>query len=230
MIELVTLVQQCAPNIPNDIMLSIINVESTKNPFAIGVVKGSVKQPKTYAEAINRVYELHNAGKNFSMGIAQVNRYNLNKYGLTYETVFDPCKNVYAGSLILLDCYNRASKVSNSVNQSWQKAFSCYYSGNFTTGFKQDFPNQPPYVTKILNKLSQIQGQGSYLAATQPIRQNINSMNREELAKFANDSLVAENRANTDKSSNTGNVVKLEAKQVGYSWDTFSDFNATKVF
>ncbi|MGD9569840.1 MAG: lytic transglycosylase domain-containing protein [Sedimentibacter sp.] len=230
MIELMALVQQCAPNVPPDIMVSVIGTESEKNPFAIGVVKGWVKQPKSQQEAINTAYELHKAGKNFSMGLSQVNKYNLKAYGLSYETVFDPCKNVYAGSLILLDCYNRASKVSSSVNQSWQKAFSCYYSGNFTTGFRQDFPNQPPYVTKVLNKLSQIQGQGSYLAAAQPVRQNINSMNREELARFANDSLVAENRANTGESSNAGNIVKLEAKQVSYSWDTFSDFNATKVF
>lgn len=226
------LVQQCAPNVPADIMASVIGTESQKNPFAIGVVKGWVKQPKTQQEAINTAYALHKAGKNFSMGLSQVNRYNLKAYGLTYETVFDPCKNINAGSKILLDCYNRASKVSSSINQSWQKAFSCYYSGNFSTGFRQDFPNQPPYVVKVLNKLSQIQqAQGSLLASSVPIQQpntkNITAMNKNELAQFANNSL-SNNVEFKDES--TAQAVVLEAKQVKYSWDAFGDFNATKVF
>ena len=33
-------------------------------------------------------------GINFSMGLGQVNRTNLARYGLTYETAFDPCENL----------------------------------------------------------------------------------------------------------------------------------------
>lgn len=81
------------------------------------------------------------------MGLMQVNRYNLAAYGLNYETVFDPCKNINAGAKILKDCFDRAG---GNGQTALQKAFSCYYSGNFKFGFKSDFKGQPPYVTKII--------------------------------------------------------------------------------
>ena len=31
---------------------------------------------------------------------------------------------------------------------------SCYYSGNFKTGFRADFKGQPPYVTKVFSKVN----------------------------------------------------------------------------
>src|SRR5690606_13652093 len=61
------------------------------------------------------------------------NRYNLAKHGLSnYERAFDVCPNVQAGSRILAECYGRSG-------QDWGKAFSCYYSGNFTTGYRHGY-------------------------------------------------------------------------------------------
>src|SRR5205085_9492102 len=66
-------------------------------------------------------------------GLGQVNRYNLARYGLsTYALAFDPCANLRAGSRILAECYGRSGS-------DWGKAFSCYYSGNFTTGFRDGY-------------------------------------------------------------------------------------------
>ena len=48
----------------------------------------------------------------------------------------------------LSECFKRAG---GATQAHLQKAFSCYYSGNFGTGFKADFKGQPPYVVKILN-------------------------------------------------------------------------------
>lgn len=114
-------------------MQHVVHVESSRNPFAIGVVGGYLaRQPRNLEEALATVRQLKEEGYNFSVGISQVNRYNLAKYGLkTYEQAFEVCPNLQAGSRILRECYDRA--------QDWGKAFSCYYSGNFATGFRHGY-------------------------------------------------------------------------------------------
>lgn len=115
------------------IMQHIVKVESSGNPYAIGVVGGRLqRQPRNLTEAISTANMLEKKGYNFSLGIAQVNRYNLKKYGLhSYEQAFQICPNLKAGALILKECYDRA--------KDWGKSFSCYYSGNFVTGYKHGY-------------------------------------------------------------------------------------------
>lgn len=119
--------------VPKEVMQHVVHVESARNPFAIGVVGGYLaKQPRSLPEALAAVRQLKEEGYNFSVGIAQVNRYNLAKYGLnTYAQAFEACPSLQAGSRILRECYDRA--------QDWGKAFSCYYSGNFVTGFEHGY-------------------------------------------------------------------------------------------
>jgi type IV secretion system protein VirB1 len=130
--------------VPSEVMHHVVRVESSYNPYAIGVVGGRlVRQPKNLPEALATVRMLEGRGFNFSIGLAQVNRYNLNKYGLeSYEKAFEPCANLMAGSKILAECYQRA-------NGDWGKSFSCYYSGNFSTGYRQG------YVQKIYASVRQ---------------------------------------------------------------------------
>ena len=120
--------------VPHQVMHHVARVESSFNPYAIGVVGGRlVRQPKSLGEAVSTAQMLEEKGYNFSLGISQVNRYNLSKYGLdSYEKAFQVCPNVSAGSRILAECYGRA-------NSDWGKAFSCYYSGNFVTGYKHGY-------------------------------------------------------------------------------------------
>jgi type IV secretion system protein VirB1 len=130
--------------VPTEVMHHVVRVESSYNPYAIGVVGGRLaRQPKNLPEALATVRMLEGRGFNFSIGLAQVNRYNLDKYGLdSYEKAFEPCANLQAGSKILAECYQRA-------NGDWGKSFSCYYSGNFSTGFKHG------YVQKIYASVRQ---------------------------------------------------------------------------
>ncbi|HLV43329.1 MAG TPA: lytic transglycosylase domain-containing protein [Aggregatilineales bacterium] len=120
--------------VPTDIMQHVVRVESSFNPYAIGVVGGRlVRQPRNLAEAVSTARMLEGKGYNFSLGIAQINRYNLASYGLdSYERAFEICPNVQAGSRILAECRDRAGG-------DWGKAFSCYYSGNFSTGFRHGY-------------------------------------------------------------------------------------------
>ncbi|WP_323135314.1 lytic transglycosylase domain-containing protein [Dyella silvatica] len=129
--------------VPAEVMQHIVNVESGENPYAIGVVGGQlVRQPLNLDEAIATVRMLESKGYNFSVGLAQVNRANLGKYGLdTYEKAFQTCSNLAAGARILAECYA-------SSGGDWGKSFSCYYSGNFTTGYRDG------YVQKIYDSIN----------------------------------------------------------------------------
>ena len=115
--------------VPAQVMQHVVNVESSSNPYAIGVVGGQLmRQPQNLDEAIATVQMLESKGYNYSVGLSQVNRANFGKYGLdTFEKAFSTCGNLEAGSRILAGCYA-------SAGGDWGKAFSCYYSGNFTTG------------------------------------------------------------------------------------------------
>jgi type IV secretion system protein VirB1 len=135
--------------VPAQVMRHVVHVESGANPFAIGVVGGRlVRQPKTLEEAVATAQMLKSKGYNYSLGAAQVNQVNFRKYGFdTHEKAFDLCANLAAGANILADCYARGGG-------DWGKAFSCYYSGNFVTGFRSG------YVQKIYDSI----GRGVTLA------------------------------------------------------------------
>lgn len=120
--------------VPINVMEHIVRIESSFNPFAIGVVGGRlVRQPETLPEAVATARMLEGQGYNFSLGLSQVNRYNLGKYGLaSYEAAFQSCPNLQAGARILAECHQR-------TGGDWGKAFSCYYSGNTVTGFRHGY-------------------------------------------------------------------------------------------
>lgn len=145
------LAARCAPDIHPTTLKGVVSTESSWNPYAIGVVGGSLqRQPRSLDEAVAAARDLESKGFNFSMGLGQVNRYNLEKYGHTYETIFEPCGNLKAGAAILKDCYVRARNQMADDQQALRAAFSCYYSGNFTRGFRPDSAGQPSYVQKVV--------------------------------------------------------------------------------
>lgn len=148
--------------VPGEVMQHVVRVESSRNPYAIGVVGGRlVREPRGLAEAVATAKMLEQKGYNFSLGLGQVNRYNLQKYGLTsYEMAFDKCPNLVAASRILAECHSRSGA-------NWGKSFSCYYSGNFETGFKHG------YVQKIYASIRQsvASSSGAEPIAVVPTRQ-----------------------------------------------------------
>jgi type IV secretion system protein VirB1 len=135
---------QCpAMAVPMALMRHVVSVESAFNPYAIGVVGGHLlRQPRNLAEALATAGMLEKRGFNFSLGLAQVNRHNLKKYGLeSYKMAFQACPNLQAGARILAECYNRSGK-------DWGRSFSCYYSGNFVTGYRDG------YVRKVFESMT----------------------------------------------------------------------------
>jgi type IV secretion system protein VirB1 len=137
-----SLALSCAPQVHADTARAVVSVESAFNPWAIGVVGGAlVRQPQNRAEAIATPKALRLAGWNFSVGLGQINVGNFERLGLTMGSAFEPCTNLAAMQTVLAECFDRASgTASKAVDQvALRKALSCYYSGNFSTGFRHGY-------------------------------------------------------------------------------------------
>ncbi len=135
---------RCAPQVDAGTAQALVAVESGFNPHAIGVVGGAlVRQPRTQAEAIATAKALQAAGWDFSLGLAQINVRNLKPLGLTFESAFDSCASLTAMQTVLADCYERATGQDGAApdrpQAALRQALSCYYSGNFVTGFKHGY-------------------------------------------------------------------------------------------
>ncbi|EEE2004501.1 lytic transglycosylase domain-containing protein [Salmonella enterica subsp. enterica serovar Kotte] len=121
-----SLALQCAPTIHPDTTVDVSRTESGFEPLAIGVVNGKSIYPRNLNDAKEHIKQLKAKGKNYSIGIMQINKSNFAKYGVTADEMFNPCKNLSVFEKIITDCYIRGGTL--------KRALSCYYSGNFDTG------------------------------------------------------------------------------------------------
>ncbi len=146
------LAMACAPLVHASTAHALVAVESGFNPYAIGVVGGVLeRQPRTVAEALATASELHVKGWNFSVGLAQINVRNFERLGLTVSTAFDPCQNLRAMQAVLAECFERSAPAAQPQT-ALRQALSCYYSGNFVTGFRHGYVRRvvhavPPHRT-----------------------------------------------------------------------------------
>jgi type IV secretion system protein VirB1 len=144
--DLMTLAQQCAPDVSPATMTAIVRVESAFNPYAIGVVRGRlVRQPSSIEEAIATVRALDAGHWSYSVGLAQVNRSNWSRFGLNARDAFDPCRNLAVGAAILQGCFRLARANQADVQRALRQSLSCYASGDFVTGYRTG------YVQRIVN-------------------------------------------------------------------------------
>ncbi|PRX23979.1 type IV secretion system protein VirB1 [Paraburkholderia sp. BL18I3N2] len=131
----VSLAQECAADVHHALLGRVATVESSGNPFAIGVVGGHLaRQPKNLLEALATVKALDAGGWNYSMGLVQVNVHTLERYGQTAESIFEPCTNLRTGAAILKACYARAKPQFAQADGAVRAALSCYYTGDLTRG------------------------------------------------------------------------------------------------
>ncbi|KVW77411.1 lytic transglycosylase domain-containing protein [Burkholderia ubonensis] len=215
MMDFDTLARECAPNVHPTTLQALVRTESGFNPFAIGVVGGRlVRQPKTREEAVATARSLEAQGLNFSMGLGQVNKANLGRYGLTYETVFDMCANLKAGSGILHDCYSRAVPAVGK-DAALGAALSCYYSGNFKRGFKTDFKGTS-YVQRVAANAGQVAQASSVVPAIPVVLDGAAGKKTVVRPRAAQASASGEARSEA--------AVAAESEPKAASWDAFGDF------
>ncbi|MCB4365459.1 lytic transglycosylase domain-containing protein [Hydrogenophaga taeniospiralis] len=147
------LVMACAPQVHPTTAHALISVESAFNPWAIGVVGGALhRQPNSRAEALATAQHLIAKGRNFSVGLGQINVGNFERLGLTTQSAFDPCRNLSAMQSVLAECFDRAvSPQAKATRQdALRHALSCYYSGNFSTGFRHGYVQKVVYAANAV--------------------------------------------------------------------------------
>lgn len=143
MIYISTLCGQCGPAVEPPTTQAIIKVESGGNPFVIGdnTDRRSYKL-KSKEEAIQTAAELLSRGHSIDMGLMQINSIHLKGNKLTLNDVFDPCKNIQAGTNILASFYKRFDGNGDDKVITLYKALSAYNTGSAWRG--------PAYINKIL--------------------------------------------------------------------------------
>jgi type IV secretion system protein VirB1 len=133
----------CAPQVHASTAHALVTIESAFNPWAIGVVGGALhRQPRHRTEAIATAEAMKAAGRNFSVGLGQINVSNFPRLGLSLSTAFEPCTNLAAMQTVLTECFERAQRKSARASgdqAALRAALSCYYSGNFSTGFRHGY-------------------------------------------------------------------------------------------
>ncbi|OCH65467.1 hypothetical protein A6E00_13440 [Vibrio diabolicus] len=149
---LIPLLNTCQSQVDASILKRLIDNESSRNPYAIAVVgANAINQPNTLEDAIQIATDLDKDGFNYSLGLMQINKKNFPAYGLTIEKAFDACTNIEVGADIYAKCYQRAKQQSpyKPHPQLLDDAASCYYSGNFSRGYKEEGKQGMSYVEKF---------------------------------------------------------------------------------
>ena len=68
---------------------------------------------------------------------------NLDRLQLSLESALEPCRNLAAMQTVLIECFERSAGAAPRAAVSGQialrQALSCYYSGDFATGFEHGY-------------------------------------------------------------------------------------------
>lgn len=144
---LMSVVLACAPYVHPDTALRIIHHESGGNPYAIGINGPWLlsRQPSTKEQAIATAQVLINAGVSIDMGYGGINSSNLKRFGLTPETVFDPCRNLQAMQMHLIESYTKAVKRHGPGQTALRETLSEYNTGHPQKGQRNG------YVDKVIS-------------------------------------------------------------------------------
>lgn len=222
--------QECAPQVLTPISYAIAKTESDFNPYAIGVNKGAkglARQPRSYQEAVQAAYRLRAEGKNFDLGLAQINITNFGWLNLSIEKAFNPCENLKAMQKVYLNCLSRFGS-SKGQGTPMQRAFSCYNTGNASRGFANG------YVAKVTNHYNAVmQAAGKMPSyATQPASITVSTPKSVPAAALsaANISISQAIATNSNTVNDGVDLVAtddspraIEAKKAA-AWDVFFDF------
>ncbi|MEX8139990.1 lytic transglycosylase domain-containing protein [Acinetobacter baumannii] len=150
------MIATCAPNVAPVTVQEIMRVESSFNPLAVNVNTKKINgktvrfripfKIRTVDDAVKVSRMAIAAGHSVDMGYMQVNSTNLKSLGYSIEDMFDPCKNIKAGSKILTAFYSSAIRSHSNEQAALRAALSAYNTGDFRRGFANG------YVAKYLSR------------------------------------------------------------------------------
>ena len=128
-----TFLSQCGPTVEPSTTRVIIQVESGGDALAIG--DNNLKEsfaPKTKSEAVSLATQLISQGHSIDLGLMQVNSCHLASMRLSLDELFDPCRNVRAGTTILSGFYRQYPNMDPGLTLF--NALSAYNTGRAWRG------------------------------------------------------------------------------------------------
>lgn len=133
--------RRCAPTAPPSALVAIVRVESSFEPWTIGI---NGRRPErlrfsTKADAAQSASRLLARGNDIDLGLAQLNSRNLTRLGLTVEDALDPCRNLAAASRVFDEGYARALTARVDNQPILQMAYSVYNSGDVERGWDNGY-------------------------------------------------------------------------------------------
>ncbi|QRN41554.1 MAG: transglycosylase SLT domain-containing protein [Neisseriaceae bacterium] len=151
------LIHECSPKVNVDTMSSLIQTESSTNPYAIAEIlpnKNVISHnPKNKLSAIEIIKDIERKQHNYSVGIAQINKVNFKRFNVSGIDLLDPCTNVRISQHILQECYVRYKDTNDML--------SCYYSGNNRSGYIKE-GRSGSYVERVHNNLIKVSNKNIY--------------------------------------------------------------------
>lgn len=116
-------------NVPEELLLAIVRIESGGNAYAVYGGKSS-HQCRTKDEAITRINDLHNRNiRNVNIGAMQINLKYHSHQGV--DSLLDPKHNIDYGARYLKKLYARF--------RSWEKAVGYFHAGEKEKFYSQYF-------------------------------------------------------------------------------------------
>lgn len=151
---LAALFLQCAPQVAPETLNAIVSVESARKPYVVANVTDKTSHYFDEKDkAVSFLNYLDQNNKKYSAGIMQIYSANFKALNLNNYNVFDPCTNIRAGAVILKQCWDKAKSDNSDEQKALRDMASCYYSGNFTRGYKKEKIDGKSYIQRIEEKV-----------------------------------------------------------------------------
>ena len=208
--EFSLLATMCAPLVHPQTMSAIVHQESAYNPYAININGGNKlkRQPRNRNEAIKVAQWLYESGYNFDAGLGQINVKNIAGLNLSVADLFEPCSNLKASSVVLRNCYVKASTKYKNSREALYSALSCYNTGNFSGGIKNG------YVQKVVSHVTQ-----NHSALVALSLENIN---------FHSNTATTESPKKTSNNLITASIQNIQSKSIDSSLISLNSSNKSK--
>lgn len=145
---------RCAPGVDLEILEGIVRTESKFHPFAVGISKGPYvkNQPKTVEEAVALMKKLDAKRIDYSVGLGQINVRNFKRFGLTRETVLDPCENLKVAAKVLMGCEDLVNPKLDREG-TIKATLVCYNTGNYKRSYKGPKAIESKYGSRVLRNI-----------------------------------------------------------------------------
>jgi len=139
--EVWTLAEACAPDAAAETLLAIAEVESGRQPLAIGVnrpARASLRFASREAAVEEARWRLAR-GEDLDLGLMQINGRNLAWLGLALGDAFDPCRSLEAAGRLLADAYDKALGRGLDPAAALDAALSTYNTGHPSKGLRNGY-------------------------------------------------------------------------------------------